>query len=62
MSSLTPPTFGSYNHPAGQVVLFQRDVRSKVNALAGYRVDSVVGRTLISRVDQMHTVQADSPS
>ncbi|MET0236291.1 MAG: hypothetical protein ABW224_16715 [Kibdelosporangium sp.] len=62
MSSLTSPTFGSLDHPAGQVVLFQRDVRSKVNALAGYRVDTVVGRTLISRVDQSHSALADSPS
>jgi hypothetical protein len=50
MSSLTLPTFGSYDHPAGQVTVPRRDVGAKVNALAGYRVDWLVLGTTVSMV------------
>jgi hypothetical protein len=54
MTSPMNPVSGMQDHPAGQIVLSGRDIGARVNALAGYRVDVMAGRSLVSRVDRLH--------
>jgi hypothetical protein len=54
MTSPTASVFGTQNHPSGQILVSRRDVSAKVNALAGYRVDVMAGRSLVSRIEQLH--------
>jgi hypothetical protein len=52
MSSLSVPPFSRQNHPAGEIaVITRRDVGARVNALAGYRMDLLPGRSAVSRVE-----------
>jgi hypothetical protein len=51
MSRLTVPTFGTQNHPAGQITLSaRRHVSARASALVGYRVDMLVYGTTVSMV------------
>ncbi|MFC0113518.1 hypothetical protein [Kibdelosporangium aridum] len=49
MSTVTVPTFGVHNHPAGQIAVRpRRDVAARVSALGGYRVNLLPGRSAMT--------------
>jgi hypothetical protein len=63
MSSLTVPTFGTQNHPAGQITLSpRRNLTARASALVGFRVDMLLQATTMTLAQAADPALCDTAS